>query len=218
MKTRSIDAVVFDFDGTIADTEMPVYESWRSIFEEHNCELPLSVWVQCVGSQHSGFDAFDHLVTMSGTALSRWAIEAEQHHRSWEMRQGMKPLPGVVSWLSEASARGLPCAVASSSPREWVETLLNGLGLMQYFRALACGDEVERTKPDPRIYQLAAERLDVTPQAAIAIEDSVNGVRSATAAGLLCVAVPNPITAALDFSEADFVCASLEEISLSHFL
>jgi HAD superfamily hydrolase (TIGR01509 family) len=218
MKTRSIDAVVFDFDGTIADTETPVYEAWRTIFEDHNCELPLSVWVQCVGSQHSGFDAFDHLLTLSGGDFNRDEIEAEQQRRSQRMRQGMKPLPGVVSWLEEASSRRLPCAVASSSSRDWVETMLEGLGLSQYFQALACGDEVPRTKPDPRIYQLAAERLDVDPHKAIAVEDSANGVKAAVAAGLLCIAVPNPVTCGLDFSDADHVCGSLEEFNLGHFL
>ena len=96
--------------------------------------------------------------------------------------------------------------------------MLESLGLRQFFRALACGDEVMRTKPDPQLYELAAGRLGVDPQVTIAIEDSVNGVKAATAAGLLCVAVPNPITAGLNFSEADFVYVSLEEVSLSHFL
>ena len=215
---RPISAIVFDFDGTIADTETPVYESWRSIYEEYDCELPLSVWVQCVGSQHSGFDPFDHLVAQSGRDFTRAAIEAEQRRRSQQMSAGLEPLPGVVSWLQEAAGRGLPCAVASSSSRNWVELMLESLGLRQFFRAVACGDEVTRTKPDPQLYELAAGRLGVDPQVTIAIEDSVNGVKAATAAGLLCVAVPNRITAGLNFSEADFVYASLEEISLSHFL
>ena len=113
---------------------------------------------------------------------------------------------------------GLKLGIASSSPRGWILPLLSQLELTDRFQTVAAGDEVFKTKPDPQVYRLAAQRLGVEPSQAIAIEDSPNGVMASVAAGLLCIAVANPMTASLDFQHADFVFPSLADISLGTLL
>jgi beta-phosphoglucomutase-like phosphatase (HAD superfamily) len=91
---------------------------------------------------------------------------------------------------------------------------LDRFGIGGHFDAVVCREDVKRTKPDPDLYRTALQRLDVAPAEAIALEDSSNGVRAAKAAGLFCVAVPNPLTADLDLSEADLRLVSLEMMPL----
>ena len=109
-------------------------------------------------------------------------------------------------------------AVASTSSRKWVHGHLDRIALLDSFSHLACGDEVEQVKPAPDLYWLALQRLGKDPSQAIAIEDSPNGIAAAKAAGLFCIAVPNPLTARLDMSAADMRLASLAELPLAEAL
>ena len=91
---------------------------------------------------------------------------------------------------------------------------LERFGIHEHFDAILCSEDVSRTKPDPELYQKALERLSVSAVETIAFEDSTNGIRAAKAAGLFCVAVPNPLTAGLDLSNADLRLESLEAVTL----
>jgi beta-phosphoglucomutase-like phosphatase (HAD superfamily) len=127
----------------------------------------------------------------------------------------MEALPGVVHLLSDAAQSGVPCAVASSSGREWVEKFLLQLGIRDRFTALATRDMVAFAKPAPDLYIAACNALAVPAQSAIALEDSLNGITAAKAAGLACVAVPNPVTKHVDLGIADALVTSLEQTSVS---
>jgi len=202
-------AIIFDFDGTILDTETPDYHSWNSIFVDHGCELEQDAWCQVVGTNWDHFNPFDHLEQKIGRSVARdqlWDLHKERFHA---LVKQQVPLPGVEALLKQATELGLKLAVASSSQRQWVQGHLERLELLEYFPVVASADDVEKVKPDPVLYRVAVERLGVTPAAAMAIEDSVNGVRAAKAAGLRCVAVPNSVTKNLDFSMADEVLETL---------
>lgn len=126
----------------------------------------------------------------------------------------LAPFPGVVDLLDEAIAEGIPCVVASSSPRSWVEGHLDRLGLLDRFAATRCLDDVAAPKPAPDLFLLAASSVDVGPDRALVLEDSLNGLRAAQAAGIDCVIVPNRITGHLDFEGAAAVLDSLAGIEL----
>lgn len=192
-------AVVFDFDGTIADTEAIEYESWRAEFERHGAALDLSEWMQCVGAGHGAWDPLEALVAATGG-------QAEPHralqrvHESVHSRLGsLAPRPGVLELIEEIASLDVPLAVASSSSSAWVHGLLDQLGLRRWFQAVATRDEVERAKPSPDLFDLALHRLRADPAGAVAIEDSPNGARAAHAAGLAVVVVPNPVTTESEF-------------------
>ena len=108
--------------------------------------------------------------------------------------------------------------IASSSNRDWVRGHLARLGLLEYFDVVHTSDDVERTKPDPALFLLALQSLDLLPGEAIVLEDSPNGVKAAKDAGIFAVAIPNPLTANLDLGLADLVLESLAELSLVDLL
>ena len=122
------------------------------------------------------------------------------------------------AWLDQADELGLPLAIASSSPRAWVEEHLGHLGLVERFAAIACFGDGLAGKPSPDTYLAACAAIRTDPRAAIAIEDSPHGVTAAKSAGLWCIAVPHEITARLDLSHADLRLSSLTDTTLSEVL
>lgn len=211
-------ALVFDFDGTILDTESPDYASWHEVYEEHGHELPHDLWLTRVGGSGEGFDPHGHLETLIGQMLDREALRARRRSRNLELIQEQEVRPGVLDYLDDARKLGLRLAIASSSPVSWVEGHLTRLGLLGYFERLCTADDVPRVKPDPALYRLAVERLGVPPEAAIAIEDSHNGMLAATGAGLICVVCPNEITRGQDFTGAHLRLDSLADMPLAELL
>lgn len=114
--------------------------------------------------------------------------------------EGVPVMPGLWTLLDRIEVLGLPWAVATSTPRPVAEIILDKLGLVGRYRALACGDEVEHGKPAPDIFLLAAARLGAEPAACLALEDSAAGCASAAAAGMRVVIVPTDLTRAESFA------------------
>ncbi|MEZ4634839.1 MAG: HAD family hydrolase [Caldilineaceae bacterium] len=212
-----IKAIIFDFDGLILDTESPEYQSWQEIYADHGCSLPLSKWGQLIGTANT-FDPYAYLAEQSGRAVDRPSLQAKHRSRAIELIESLSPLPGVEDYIADAKRLGLRLAVASSSRRDWVEGHLTRLGLAHHFDAFSCADDVERVKPDPAIYRIAAERLGVAPSQAIALEDSPNGALAAKRAGIYCVTIPNPLTQQLVFAAGDMRLSSMESLSLGALL
>lgn len=118
---------------------------------------------------------------------------------------------GAVALLERLSADGIPTAVVSSSSHHWVDGWLEKLGLAGYFRTTVCRGDAPQIKPAPDLYLEAARRLGVPPAECLVIEDSLNGLKSAQAAGMSVWVVPNRVTECLDFSPADRIFRSLAE-------
>jgi HAD superfamily hydrolase (TIGR01509 family) len=209
--------LVFDFDGLILDTEVPDFQCWQEIFEAHGGRLDLETWAHCIGTANV-FDAFDHLVQQTGLTLDRAAVDERRRRRFAELMEGEGVRPGVCDYLDAAGALGIKLGVASSSSRQWVGGHLTRFGLIDRFHAIRCSDDVQRVKPDPELYRAVCEALGVEPRHAVAFEDSPNGIRAAKAAGMACVAVPNPLTARLDLSGADLRLDSLADLPLAELL
>ena len=208
-------AIVFDFDGLIVDTEQPIYEAYCTIFAELGAELPLSVWQDVIG-QGAGTDAaFIHLESTIGREVDREALRAEARAMRRDVTLTLPPREGAADLIAQAKDAGFTLAVASSSTFAWVSGHLERLGLLPSFDAVCTRDDVERTKPDPAVYRLALERLGMGPGEAFAIEDSPHGVTAAKAAGLRCVAAPNPLTASMDLRHADYLLPSMSGVSLA---
>src|SRR5207248_10443177 len=104
--------------------------------------------------------------------------------------------------------------LASTSSRDWVDFVVDGLTVRPYFHAIVAGDEVAARKPAPDVYLHAAERLGVPPGECVALEDSAPGVASARAAGMACIAIPNRVTVRHDLSAAHHRVADLAEVTL----
>ncbi len=209
-----IRGLIFDFDGLLLDTEVPVYESWRENYAAFGRDLPLELYTGCVGSDFTGFDPKRHLEEQLGEPVNWEHWDRVREERALEMANALAPMPGAVDLLGRARDSGLPCAVASSSPRSWVEPHLERTGLRPFFRLTRCSDDVERIKPSPDLFLAAAEGLSVSPSEAVVLEDSLNGLIAARAAGIRCIIVPNRITGHLDFAGAHAVLPSLDDFSI----
>ena len=217
----TIKALLFDFDGLIVDTETPEFQVWQGIYREYGHELTAEQWGQIVGGWGiSDFDAATHLVELVGDGLNVEELRARHRSESDALTLIQPILPGVVDYLDEARRLGLYLAIASSSPHSWVDTHLTRLGLYHRFDSIVCADDVSpgRTKPNPDLFLMALQRLEVQPSEAIVFEDSPNGIRAAKKAGIFAVAIPNPVTVRLKIEGADLTLNSLEELSLQDML
>lgn len=211
----SLRAVIFDFDGLIVDTESTGYETWREIFEAHGHDLAIETYAAVIGTDFgTQYDPRVDLETRTGRQFNWADLEAQRSIREKELRKSLSILPGVVDRLQEAASLGLPCAIASSSPRWWVEGWLKDLNLIDHFHHLTTVDDTGKVKPDPSLFLLAAERLQVSTSEALIFEDSLNGLIAAQAAGIHCIVTPGPMTQHLQFPGALRRVTSLAEVSL----
>lgn len=218
MTHSQIHAIIFDFDGTILETEVPDYRSWQEVYAKYGGTLPLETWLECVGGGAGLFDPYAYLEEQTGVSVDRQAIREWRAPRYHELVAAEPIRPGVLQLLAECREQGLRLGIASSSNRSWVEGYLIERDLMHHFEVIRTSDDVDQVKPDPALYRTATEMLDVLPAQAVAIEDSHNGMLGAKRAGLKCVVIPNPVTAAQDFSLADLRLETLEGMTLDTLL
>jgi HAD superfamily hydrolase (TIGR01509 family) len=215
----AIRGLLFDFDGLLVDTETPSRLVYEELYREHGHELPLEQWATLVGTIGAPFDPVGHLEELLGRTLDREELADRRRARELGLTDLEALRPGVEDYFVEAERLGLKTAVVSSSDTWWIERHLGRLGRLEGLDAVvAANGDTARAKPRPDLYLDALARLDLTADEAIAFEDSPNGIRAAKAAGLACVAVPNPITVALGLDEADLVLESLADVPLTHLL
>jgi len=213
----AVEAVVFDFDGLLIDTESSSLASWQHEWQWHGLELNAGTFFADHGGDISE-DRYDELAAAVGPDYDREASHARRVAYRSQLHEDLGLSPGIAEWLNQASVLGIRLAVASSSPREWVEGLLDANGALAAFELLACGDEVAQPKPDPGVYLLALERLGLPPVRVVAVEDSPHGVSAAKAAGLRCVAIPNPHADSARFGAADLLLTSAAQAGLDEIL
>ncbi|MED1864589.1 HAD family hydrolase [Fictibacillus nanhaiensis] len=212
-----IKALIFDFDGTILDTETQHYNAFQELYQEHGSDLPLEVWGECIGT-HSDFNPYEYLERQIDKKLDHNVLRAKKTERALALIAEQRELPGILDYLEAAKELGLKVGLASSSSRKWVEEHLERIGLMHYFEVIKTADDVEKVKPDPALYLEAVKALNIKPHEAIAFEDSVNGSMAAKKAGLYCVAIPNPVTRHMTFSDVDHQMETLAELSLASLI
>lgn len=200
-----IRAVLFDVDGTLAETEELHRRAFNRTFSAFGLDWYWSRHDYTGLLRTTG--GKERIAAYIGQALGGdpddWPI-ARIHAAKTEaygdlVAEGAPRLrPGIAGLIGDARARGVPVAVATTTSRANVDALVRatmGKAADAVFDAIAAGDEVERKKPAPDVYKLALARLEIGPEGAVALEDSLNGARSALAAGLSCIVSPGRYTA-----------------------
>lgn len=211
-----MDALIFDFDGVIVDSEPLHYRAFLDVFEP----LGITFDYQTYLAKYVGYDdrdMFRALLDRDTLDDRRMAelIDAKSAAFQSIVGKGVTALPGAVS-LIEAAADALPIAIASGALASDIRTIMPHIGdgrLLEKFDAMVTADRVNRSKPHPETYRLAAEGLGVDARKCVAIEDTIHGVEAAKGAGMRVLAVTNT-QAADELAEADRVVDSLEPISL----
>ncbi|QHW32367.1 HAD-IA family hydrolase [Paenibacillus rhizovicinus] len=213
-----IKAIVFDFDGMIYDTEVPEYKAHCEIFAEHGQELELSLWGQCVGTNNSGFNPYDHLEACLGKPVDREVLRGRYQTKLERLLEQETIRPGVEDYLKSAQKLGLRIGLASSASRAWITGHNAKLNVLPYFECVRTREDVRLVKPDPELYVQVIREFGIEPHEAVAFEDSPNGAKAAKAAGMRCVTVPNDVTRYLTFGEVDMQLQSLADVSLEALL
>ncbi|MEV5572009.1 HAD family phosphatase [Spirillospora sp. NPDC052269] len=203
-------AVLFDMDGTLIDSERLWFE-----VESEVMELLGGVWTHADQEHLVGGNlaiASAYMVERSGSDVPAEEVGRRLLDGMIElMRTNVPLLPGAKELLTEVRAEGLPSALVTSSHRALLEPALDGIG-RDHFDLTLAGDEVSRTKPDPEPYLTACARLGVEPARCVVLEDSPSGLASAEAAGCRTIAVPGVI--ALGEAPGRTVVTSLTEVDV----
>ena len=211
---RDYDAVVFDMDGVIFDSERAVMNCWLELAEKYSIENIRQPYFACVGTTMKRTREIMLETYGPDFPYDTYAKEASiRYHEKYD--GGRLPMkPGVVELLSYLKNEGKKIALASSTRRQTVVNQLRDAGILDFFDAVICGDMVERSKPAPDIFLKACEKLHVVPEKAFAIEDSYNGIRSAHVGGLRPIMVPDLLPANEEMEElTEAILGSLLEVA-----
>ena len=207
-----IQGVVFDVDGVLFDTERLTQQTWRTISTQMGWPQVGEAYLEFVGQTRT--DIFRKMSAMFGEEFPKETFmklcsacsQARMEH------EGVPMKPGVREILSFLQRRGIPTALATSTGRERTERRMEMTGLAPYFSARITGDQVVHGKPDPEIYLRACDALGTAPEHTIAVEDSRNGILSASRAGLSVIMVPDMISPTPELTAMLFqLCSSLSE-------
>lgn len=213
-----IRAVLFDFDGLLLDTESHEYASFCELYKSYGVELPVDLWCQCIGTDSSAFEPYSYLEQVCGQPVDREAARGMRKLAFEALMENEALRPGVRDYLEDARREGLKIGLASSSSHAWVTGYLEQHGIIDYFDCIVTRDLVQKVKPDPELYLLALDKLQVSAKEAIVFEDSPNGSLAALRAGIPCVIVPNFLTSNLVFGSVTHRLESMDQVRLPELI
>ena len=214
MPTQPIEAVIFDMDGVLADSEPLYHLSMNQVLQAHG---------------HSLTDE-DNRIILGTTVIHTWKWLKDRFGLDGELeewigvydriilknlKENVEPSPGLYDLLDSLKARGLLIGLASSSQANWVDTVLTTLDVKDRFSVVVSGDMVTNGKPAPEIFLKAAGELGAEPSRCLVFEDSPHGIQAGTSAGMTVVAVLSDLTRDLDLSLADRRIESLSDFDFS---
>jgi len=193
MSGLPLDGVVFDVDGVLFDTERLTQKSWLSVSREMGRPQVGARYLEFVGQNRA--DILAKMLEFFGPEFDReqFLLTCSQRSQNRMEREGVPLKPGVREILDFLREKNIPTALATSTNRDRTLRRMEMTGLTPYFSAMITGDQVEHSKPDPEIYLLACKALGAAPARTLAVEDSRNGILSASAAGMPTVMIPDMI-------------------------
>ena len=206
-----IKAVIFDLDGLMIESESIGYEVWRQVVAEFGGEMSEALYREFIGKTPEA--TIDLVCEALGLSIS----PEDLSERYWSQRTEImcveaRAVEGLVTLIEDLHQVQVPLGVASNSPTNYVERVLEALQMQHRFQAVIGSDQVPEGKPAPDVYLATAAALAVGPQDCLAIEDSPTGLQAALNAGMRCIVVPNENLEGEDFSGAEGRYNSLSEV------
>mgnify|MGYP000755032543 CR=1 FL=1 len=184
-----IRGVLFDMDGVLVDNTAAHLRAFMEFAARHSITITSEQFIPLFGRGNEEiFPAIMDRGLIDRYGIDALADEKERIYRETYASE-IHPMTGLLTFLDDLAAHGILCAVGSSGPRANVDFVLERCNMAKYFQALVSGDDVTRCKPDPQIYLKAAAALGLAPSACVVIEDSINGIRAAEAAGMPAIAI-----------------------------
>lgn len=211
----SIQAVIFDLDGVIVSTDDCHYQGWKRMADDEGIYFD-----RTINERLRGVSRMESLAIVLERANKTYSDEdkvalAERKNGYYrDLIQQLTPadiLPGISGVLTELRARGIKMAIGSSSKN--CPIILERIGLADAFDAVVDGNQISRSKPDPEVFSLAAQRLSIAPQQCLVVEDAEAGVEAGIAAGMAVLGVGSASTyARATIMAADFMAISVEQL------
>jgi len=216
MDTKMIKGILFDMDGVLVDSEKYIFKATQLMFAEHGVLVKPEDALHFVGMGENKY--ISGLGELNGFKVDIERDKARTYAIYEQITQGkLRALPGVHEFIEQCQFKGLKMAIASSADQVKILINLREIGLdASIFQAIVNGQDVERKKPFPDIYLLAAQKLGLNPAECLVVEDAVSGVSAAKAAGAQCLALTTSFPAER-LTEADWICKDLSETPESEF-
>jgi len=212
-------AVIFDMDGVIIDSEpihtitkMQTFKHYDISFAETDCEKYMGQTTKSL---------FSALIKQQNRDISVSEMVAHKYKLYLDILDNdnsIQPIDGILDLLRYLKQEAIPSAIGSSSGREIIDAVVKKFQLKSYFQSIISGADLPKSKPDPAVYLLTAERLGVAPTDCIVIEDTSSGVQAAKAAGMYCIAYQNKNSGCQDLQQADSIVPSIKSIDLSLYI
>lgn len=208
---NNIQAVIFDMDGVIFDTEQLIIDCWLEVARRHDIPDIKETLYRCIGTN----SRVTREITLGRYGedfpYEEYQKEVKANWKQYLEKNGMPVKQGAKEILSALYKAEIPLALASSTKKEMVVQELEMAGLFSFFRKIICGDMVSKSKPEPDIFLAAAGELGVLPEYCVVIEDSFNGIRAAHAASMHPVMVPDLLQPTQEIIKlAEFVLPTLK--------
>ncbi len=206
---------IWDVDGTLVDTAELHFLAWEKVCRELGRPFSRADFAATFGQRNP--EIIRHLFgeRFQDDEIARLGEHKEELYRA-AARSGVAPLPGVTALLEGLHQAGFRQAIGSSAPRANLDLIMELTGLERYFQAIVSSEDTQRGKPDPQVFLIAAERLDLVPARCVVLEDAVAGVQAARAGGMKCIAVTfvgHHPAESLRKAGADLVVPSLEQVT-----
>ena len=182
-------AVLWDMDGTLLDSADYHWLAWRETLATDGFDLAHEQFIATFGQRNDTILRGWLGADLPVSEIDRIGGSKEALYRQFVRERGVQLLPGVDHWLARLQAAGWHQAVASAAPRLNVEAILEALAIAPYFAAITSAEDVQRGKPDPQVFLLAAERLGVPPARCVVVEDAPAGVEGAHRGGMRAIGV-----------------------------
>ncbi len=210
--------VIFDMDGVIFDSERALLGCWLEVSEKYGLdkELVTKTYIKCIGTNHNQTTAIYKTAfgnVIDGNRLMTIWDESAALFRERYSDGNLPVKTGVTDILEYLNGNGISVGIASSTRKQTVERQIRNAGLYDYFVGIIGGDAVKVSKPNPEIYLLACHSFGFEPAVTFAIEDSFNGIRAASAAGMRPVMVPDIVPADAEMENlSEIVCKDLTAV------
>lgn len=186
-----IKGAVLDMDGLMIDSEKIVFENWSKMMEENGYPYDLDIYKKTLGKRKTEVEKI--YKSLYGENFPYWDFADRSHVMYLERLEstGVPAKPGLYELLDFLKENEVKIALATSTSRETATLNLKSIRVLDYFDELVCGNDVKNGKPHPEVFLIAAKKLGLEPSACAAYEDSLTGVQSAHAAGMITIMVPD---------------------------
>lgn len=209
-----IKTVIFDMDGVLVDSEYTFLETKTDMLKTAGFPKDVSYQYQFMGTTFEVMWTIMKEELGLPESISFYINDMNERREVMIARDGIRAIKGAQYLVKRLFEAGFKLAVASSSPKYEIVRAMTELGLVDYFEVLVSGEEVAHSKPAPDVFLAAAERLGVSAQDAIIIEDTKNGSLAARRAGAYVIGFENPNYPAQDLSNADIIVTDYQELTI----